>query len=530
MFLGAGVLSAYTTGSKERLAVAGTLKWARAKKGGVLLLASSRAKAVERARTVAHDLGLEQQSSYVDLVCRFLNTEVGGEHPLSAILKQSVAFHHAGLSPEARYFVERLVEQGLVKVLCATTTLAQGVHFPLSAAVIESFRRSRKLHGRWISEEIQPWEFWNIAGRVGRTLEDPLGSIAFAASTPKDISDVRQFLARDAGTVVSSLVSTLEALHGQDVSFDIRLLRDHRALSAFLQYLLHAVAVAGKNQTEAETEGLLRGSLAFAEAQKRGQGLAEELIRWARRYLDGIAQQKGNALSGFAKMADGTGFSSPSIDLLWAQWRDTAAPETWHATSLFPATGGASEILTGVMQALGSVPEVRLGSHEAGTFNPARIARIATAWVNGESLITIAQREYNGDLLGCTRHIYSAISTLVPWGLRAIQRVAFAGREGVDWGELELLPAMVMHGVRSTEAIGLRILNVPRIAAEGLASVAHQQGLSPSQLADWLRESQPALWHGALPSDSLISGQECKRLWEVLDGQLPWERVVQPSP
>ena len=117
-----------------------------------------------RDRWLTSQLPDRPLSKSVDMVCRYLEAEMGQGVPLIEMLKKGVAYHHAGLSPEARYFIERLVEDREIKILCATTTLAQGVNFPLSVAIIENHFRSipPKRGGNWIVEELEPWEFWNI--------------------------------------------------------------------------------------------------------------------------------------------------------------------------------------------------------------------------------------------------------------------------------------------------------------------------------------------------------------------------------
>jgi len=513
------------TTTKERIAIEGTRKWASVKTGGVLLLAASRSSAVERAKSLAQDRPEVNGHPSIDLVCRFLDTEAGGDHPLSYLLKRGVAFHHAGLSPEARYFVERLVEEGSISIICATTTLAQGVDFPLSATVIEGYHRRRKIKGQWVTEEIRPWELWNIAGRVGRTLQDSVGTVAFASRTADDTNKIQEFLNREANMVVSSLIDTLAKLEGQDVTFGIDLVNSHKSLSAFLQFLMHALAIVGEELLREELEDLLRSSLAYLEAQKESQAMADQLIRLARKYIDDLEHRKGSRLDAFAKLADGTGFSSPSVDKIFSDWRNQTQLFEWKAADLFPVAGKPSSTLSDVMRTLGTIPEIRLGDHEIGTFNPVRIARITTAWVNGRPLIDIATDEYNGDLLECTRHIYSAITNLVPWGLRAIQKVSFAGRDDVEWAEMDLIPSMVFHGVRSREAIALRMLNVPRFLAENMATRIRELGIPLDKIDTWLSEASKDEWTRSLPIGASIKGPECKLLWEIIDGHKPWRSI-----
>lgn len=520
-----GKTALLTRNTKKSIAVAVTQHFVDSGAGAVFLLAESPKDAMDRAKEIAGSQPHNQEDPYIDLVCRFLDTEVGTTHPLSALLRRRVAFHHAGLSPEARYFVERLVERGNIRVICATTTLAQGVHFPLSVAVIESFQRSMKARGNWRTDEIEPWEFWNIAGRVGRTLEDSLGTIIFPERGPDDRQKVGRFLQKDSDRVVSALLGILESLNGRDLQFNASLIDDNRPLSAFLQYLLHSVSVIGEEAMRRDLENIIRGSFVYADALRQNEKLAKELIRWARKYIEDLESRKGEALRGFAKIADETGFSSPSVDVMWP-WRNTTSPGEWTSTSLFPREGQPSETLTRVMETLGRIPEVHLGTYESGTFDPKRVARITAAWVNGESMSDIAKREYKDDVLECSRHIHSAITNLVSWGMRGIQRVSFSGNPDVNWEEVGLLPAMVVHGVKTKTAIGLRMINIPRTVAEGLSQQATAAKVPLEALSAWVKGTSDDDWKRALPQYSKLKGNEAKRLWEVVSGSRKMENLL----
>ena len=230
-------------------------------------------------------------------------------------------------------------------------------------------------------------------------------------------------------------------------------------------------------------------------------------------------------MNSFAKMADGTGFSSPSVDLIFASWKDKIAPADWTPETLFHADGTHSDFLNAAMKTLGDVPEIHLGSDEAGRFDPVRVARITTAWVNGVSLSEIAKQEFDDDLLECTRYAYSKISNLVPWGLRAIQKVAFTGREDTKWEEIDMIPTMVLHGVRTKEAIALRMLNIPRFIAEKTAEYIRSSNIPIKNINDWLTKSDSKEWSKFTPYKTSISGIELKLLWEIIDGQKPWKNI-----
>ena len=51
---------------------------------------------------------------------------------------------------------------------------------------------------------------------------------------------------------------------------------------------------------------------------------------------------------------------------------------------------------------------------------------------------------------------------------------------------MDLIPAMVLHGVKSKEAIALRMLNVPRFVAEKMANTVRGGNVSLEALDQWL--------------------------------------------
>jgi hypothetical protein len=513
--------------TKEKLSVVATANLARSIGGGILLLAQSRRDAEQRAMAVAQMLDLTVEEADVDLVARYIFSETGGDHPLPGLLKRGVAFHHAGLSPESRYFIERLVERGRIRVICATTTLAQGVHFPLSTAVIESLNRREKVLNSWRVKQIAPQEFWNVIGRVGRTFEDSLGSVCFIARDDGDIEVAQKFLENDARTVQSAIAQMMGDIANRPPSFSLGMVERYLPLSALLQYILHAIAVGNEGDLTSDAlDSLIRNSFAFLRAEQRGEDVSKRLLEWSKAYVDYVKSQKGQTLKAYVAVADDTGFSSPSVDRILAEWRGVTKTKEWVPEALFPESGDASPILARAMATLGKIPEVRLGSYEEPEFSPQRVARIVTLWVNGTTISEIARQEYGGDVIDCTRHLYSAITGLVPWGLRAIERVGFAGQESVDWDALELIQAMVLHGVRSPHAIGLRLLGVPRFAAERLGHFASGANVEITKLRGWVNSIEPQVWQEALGAGSRISGAECQRLWKVIDGQLAWDDLV----
>ena len=55
---------------------------------------------------------------------------------LSKFLRHGVGVHHAGMLPKYRRLVERLAQQGLLKVVCGTDTLGVGINVPIRTVLL----------------------------------------------------------------------------------------------------------------------------------------------------------------------------------------------------------------------------------------------------------------------------------------------------------------------------------------------------------------------------------------------------------
>ncbi|MSQ82661.1 MAG: DUF3516 domain-containing protein [Myxococcales bacterium] len=90
---------------------------------------------------------------------------------LQRLLKHGIGLHHAGLLPRYRRLVERLAQQGLLKVICGTDTLGIGINVPLKTVVLTQLCKFDGEHTRLI----QVREFHQISGRAGRKGFDEQG-------------------------------------------------------------------------------------------------------------------------------------------------------------------------------------------------------------------------------------------------------------------------------------------------------------------------------------------------------------------
>lgn len=96
---------------------------------------------------------------------------------LSRLIRHGIGVHHAGMLPKYRRLVERLAQEGLLKVVCGTDTLGVGINVPIRTVLLTGLTkydgvRTRRLKAR---------EFHQIAGRAGRPGYDTVGTVMVQA-------------------------------------------------------------------------------------------------------------------------------------------------------------------------------------------------------------------------------------------------------------------------------------------------------------------------------------------------------------
>jgi superfamily II RNA helicase len=112
---------------------------------------------------------------------------------LARFLRHGVGLHHAGLLPRYRRIVERLSQQGLLKVVSGTDTLGVGVNIPIRTVL---FTQLCKFDGQ--KDAILGVREWKqIAGRAGRKGFDERGWVV--AQAPAHIVENLRLKAKAAG-------------------------------------------------------------------------------------------------------------------------------------------------------------------------------------------------------------------------------------------------------------------------------------------------------------------------------------------
>ena len=96
---------------------------------------------------------------------------------LKKFLHHGVGVHHAGMLPRYRRLVERLAQEGKLRIICGTDTLGVGVNVPIRTVL---FTKLCKYDGE-NTKVLTVRDFKQIAGRAGRRGFDTHGSVVAQA-------------------------------------------------------------------------------------------------------------------------------------------------------------------------------------------------------------------------------------------------------------------------------------------------------------------------------------------------------------
>ncbi len=114
-------------------------------------------------------------------------------------LIQGVASHHAGLLPAWKNLVEKLFQQGLIKVVFATETLAAGINMPARSTVISSTSKRTDTGHRMLTAN----EFLQMSGRAGRRGMDDVGYVTIVGTPFQSPEEVAELVLSDSNPLES---------------------------------------------------------------------------------------------------------------------------------------------------------------------------------------------------------------------------------------------------------------------------------------------------------------------------------------
>ncbi|MEB3325557.1 MAG: DEAD/DEAH box helicase [Cyanobacteriota bacterium] len=210
-------------------------------------------------------------------------------------LLRGIASHHAGVLPAWKELIEELFQQGLIKVVFATETLAAGINMPARTTVISALsKRTERGH-----RPLMGSEFLQMAGRAGRRGLDSQGYVVTVQSRFEGVREAGQLATAPADPLVSQFTPSYGMVLNLLQRYDLTKAKElvERSFGRYLATLDLADDQAAIDELQAQLVQLQSGSVDVPwedfEAYEKERGR----LREERRLLRILQQQAEETLA-----------------------------------------------------------------------------------------------------------------------------------------------------------------------------------------------------------------------------------------
>jgi hypothetical protein len=136
-------------------------------------------------------------------------TRLHSAHSLVGVLRRGVGFHHAALPGDVQAELEDGIRKGPLRYLVATTTLIEGINFPVRSVLVGD--RGYPTADGFVTTLDAP-KLLNAVGRAGRAGRETEGWIVLSFNKESSPQDFAPLSADDEDLTASSRLSTNDAL------------------------------------------------------------------------------------------------------------------------------------------------------------------------------------------------------------------------------------------------------------------------------------------------------------------------------
>ena len=454
----------------------------------------------------------------VRTIQKYIEEEIGCSTIYSKALSKGIAIHHAGIPDDIRILIEHLIRERFIRIVCATSTIAEGVNFPVTSVYFDTYFRGK-------NNLLSANDFWNISGRAGRTLVDEFGRIILPFDKKENIAKGLELISRSAEEIVSVLSrlfierENVLAILQQEDGLNTIMNQYPDSFGPLFQYFIHLLNVAN-NEYAVDIEELFKDTFEYTSLAAIDKVAFIDLCKSI--YLS--IEAKYSRFSGALKFADKTGFSVPSVLTIMrkkSEDKDVSDLNSWTPERLFDTSDNRN--LSEKIRVIGALKETGLGIDNGRTpFSPEVVANILIAWVNGEKINTISSchpafRSISDDdkrISEFVKHLTN-VTFKSSWGLGALEGIV---RGNVDQIEDSYIPSYVYYGVANPKALALRMAGIPRILSGSLSKALPDDlsGLSLSDIQTRINNLSDAEWDSYRPRSSRLSSREWKSIVSIL--------------
>jgi len=360
---------------------------------------------------------------------------LGETHYLTYILKHGIAIHTGDIPDILRKSIETDLRKGVVKVIICTTTLAQGVNFPIRTVIIHSCKRYDEEKG---SIMLSARDYWNIAGRAGRAGKETEGTIIHIGKTTNDLRDFIYYVSRknDVEPIQSSLYQLLVDLLENRINRELI----EEALNPEVLALLVEESV--ESFTDELMDEIFDGTLVNIQAINNNKDIS---------ILKKVVIEVGNNIKEdlpdikFWKSYSSTGLSSKSCKDIQKYLIDNS--EYIKNLIINANEGNRDETINMFIESFSTVEEMQSNKEFLGSY-----AELLNYWISGESIENIIKyfKEQSLSVEELVNFIEDLFGYRYPWGISAFIKISSDVLEIEEHeisGYIQFLPSMVKFGV-----------------------------------------------------------------------------------
>ena len=449
--------------------------------GNILVLCGGRGTTLKLSSYVKQYFGVKGMlpdmsgDEEIQRAIEIVKLENGETDSLIDCLRYGICYHNSSLSSLVKETIEELIRNSKIKIVFATTTLAQGMNFPINTVIFDTVKLRNK-------GDLSSAEFWNIAGRAGRAYKDKEGYIilSYSNSQKETKAVVKKYIESDLKEVVSSLNTYFAG--NNNISLDYNVLKDpHNApILNLLQYINHILNMSYDYDISpkdiAKIRSILTDSFLYHSLSKQ-EGFINaqtKLNTFVTQYVRHVNENKKEDMA----KADELGISDisytkvKSIIGAFINRLKESGDKEYKASEVILQTKNI-ERLTEIINIIARIPEIKIEMLGQGSLDPESIAKLLMGWVNGDKVKDIAKRikragQSDEEAISlCNRYLNSQMKSYMPWGMNIYQAVSY----DLQTENAQMLPSYIYYGVSSKEAVIVSKLGVPRFAVDNVLSV-----------------------------------------------------------
>ncbi len=214
-------------------------------------------------------------------------SETETSEDLADCVEGGAAFHHAGLASEHRSLIEAAFRDRLLKVICATPTLAAGVNTPSRRVIVRDWRRYDSEFGGM--KPLDVLEIHQMCGRAGRPGLDPYGEAVLLAKNAETMDELfERYIWADPEPVRSKLAAEPALRTHLLATISSGFANSREELLEFLEATLYATQTGQDGRLETVTETVLAYLEANEFIEREGKTIRATAIGHtvSRLYLD----------------------------------------------------------------------------------------------------------------------------------------------------------------------------------------------------------------------------------------------------